>query len=112
MGKKTYIYKTMTGVYKIQSTKRPDLIYIGSSINIEKRWKEHMDSLRLNKHSNKKLQNHFNNNPNDLSLSIIICCDASELDLAEQFFIDTYKTYFNISKIVTKRGKKLSGLKP
>ena len=101
----------MVGVYKIQSKKNPKLIYIGSSIDIEKREKEHLSALRLNKHPNKKLQNYFNKNKQDLILSVLTCCDKTELDLTEQFFIDTYKTYFNITTIVTKRGEKLSGIK-
>lgn len=46
----------MSGVYQIYNTingKR----YIGSSIHIEQRFKEHLRNLRANKHANAHLQN-------------------------------------------------------
>ena len=40
------------GVYKIESLIKPKRCYIGSSIDINKRWLSHLGDLRRNKHGN------------------------------------------------------------
>lgn len=47
------------GTYKIVNTVN-EKFYIGSSIHIEKRWREHTSLLNNNKHHNSYLQNSFN----------------------------------------------------
>ena len=47
------------GIYKI-TCKENDKVYIGRSIDIDKRLKAHRCSLRSGKHINKKLQSDFN----------------------------------------------------
>lgn len=50
----------MAGVYQIYN-KETNKRYIGSSINIERRLKEHKRNLKANRHSNQHLQNaHMN----------------------------------------------------
>jgi group I intron endonuclease len=84
------------GIYQIQSKKKPDRIYIGSSISIAKRWNLHLEHLHKNIHYNKKLQRHFNKyGESDLIFSILLGCDKDSLINIEQFFIDSYKPYFN-----------------
>ena len=85
------------GIYQIGSRCKPERFYIGSAVNIERRWKEHLYKLRLNKHDNSKLQNHYNKyGKNDLVFSIIIGCAKEDLINTEQFYIDSRKTWFNI----------------
>lgn len=50
---------TTKGIYKI-TTKHNNKYYIGSSIDIYKRWKDHMHKLSCNKHANNLLQNVYN----------------------------------------------------
>jgi group I intron endonuclease len=89
----------MTGIYKIQSIKKSDRIYIGSAINITDRWSLHLSKLKQGKHHSAKLQNHYNKyGKNDLQFSVLICCDKENLLANEQFFIDSYNPYFNICK--------------
>lgn len=45
----------MTGIYKI--TINDHYIYIGQSVDIENRWRQHLTTLQNHKHSNYKLQN-------------------------------------------------------
>lgn len=52
-------YKKVNGVYRITNTINKK-VYIGSSVNLYKRIYEHFRELKLNKHSNKILQNSFN----------------------------------------------------
>ena len=89
-----------SGIYKIQSIIKPERCYIGSAVCIGKRWNEHLRTLRKGNHKNSKLQNHFNKyGKNDFIFSIIICCDKEDLIITEQFFIDSYKPWFNLCKI-------------
>jgi len=90
---------TLSGIYKIQSRIKTERIYIGSAVNIQKRWSYHKEDLRKNKHTNKRLQNHFNKySESDLQFSILLGCEKEELLKHEQFFIDSLNPYFNICK--------------
>ena len=50
----------ISGIYKIQSLYHPERCYIGSAVNITRRWMEHLTALKADKHYSKKLQNHYN----------------------------------------------------
>ena len=90
----------ISGIYQIRSRIKPDRIYIGSAGNIAYRWGVHLFDLRKNKHHSIKLQRHYNKyGKNDLIFSILIGCDKEDLIITEQFYLDGYKTYFNICKI-------------
>jgi group I intron endonuclease len=90
----------ISGIYQIQSKCKPERIYIGSTININNRWKDHFKELRRNKHHSSKLQNHFNKyGESDLQFSVLLGCDKSDLLKIEQYFIDSYNPFFNICKI-------------
>jgi len=101
---------TISGIYKIQSKRKPERIYIGSAANIHKRWIQHLSGLRHNRHGNKRLQNHFNKyGKADFVFSILIGCDECDLIVTEQFYIDAYNPWFNICKTAgCTRGKKMS----
>lgn len=88
----------MVGIYKISSIIKPARIYVGSAVNCPKRYMEHLYSLRKNKHHSKKLQRHYNKYGEiDLVLSIIEKVDDKKsLIKREQFYIDTFRPYFNI----------------
>lgn len=93
-------YKIITGIYQIQSKIKPEKIYIGSAINIKDRVNKHFRLLRKNKHTNKKLQNHFNKHgESDLKYSLIVGCSKENLIAYEQFYIDALDPWFNIRKI-------------
>lgn len=51
--------KIISGIYMIKNIIN-NKIYIGESVNIFKRWEEHKDSLKNNKHHSIKLQNDYN----------------------------------------------------
>ncbi len=90
----------ISGIYKIESKLFPSKIYIGSAINIGKRWSEHLRILRLKEHHSGKLQNHYNKyGEGDLQFSILLGCPKEDLIKTEQYFIDSYNPYFNICKI-------------
>lgn len=87
-------------IYKIQSIVKPERCYIGSAVNIGKRWYEHLRDLKMNRHHCSKLQNHFNKYKEaDLQFSILLGCDKNDLLKTEQYFLDSYNPYFNSLKI-------------
>lgn len=53
-----------SGVYKITNI-RNNKVYIGESMDIKRRWKEHIDALKEGGHANYLLQNDFNENSSD-----------------------------------------------
>lgn len=88
----------ISGIYQIQSLIKPERIYIGSAVNIQRRWKEHLYRLKKQNHDNSKLQNHFNKyGKEDLVFSIIIGCNKEDLICTEQFYLDSIKHWFNIN---------------
>jgi group I intron endonuclease len=90
----------ISGIYQIQSKLKPHKVYIGSAVNIQKRWNVHLCKLRGNNHYNKKLQNHFNKYGEiDLQFSVLLGCEIIDLIKTEQYFIDSYKPFFNNREI-------------
>ena len=89
----------ISGIYKIQSTVNSERVYIGSAVNISRRWILHLFDLRHNKHHSPKLQNHFNKyGESDLVFIIVEPCLPEFLIGREQFYIDTLNPFFNIVK--------------
>jgi group I intron endonuclease len=84
------------GIYKIQSICKPERIYIGSSSNIYRRWQGHISQLKRGIHHSKKLQRHYDKyGESDLCFSLLLGCDKEDLIKLEQYFMDSYKPYFN-----------------
>jgi group I intron endonuclease len=90
----------ISGIYQIQSKIKPERIYVGSAVNINNRWKNHLKELRRGLHHSKKLQRHFDKYGEvDLQFSVLLGCDKEDLIKTEQYFIDSHNPYFNICKI-------------
>ena len=94
-----FIFYIMTGIYFIKSKCKPDRIYVGSTVNIEKRFWQHKSNLRNNNHHSRKLQNHYNKYGfEDLEFTpMVIGVKPEELIQLEQDCLDSFKPYFNIS---------------
>lgn len=85
----------MIGIYKIEN-KINGKIYIGQSIDINRRLKEHKNSLRNNKHINNHLQYAFNKYGEDnFIFEIIDICEIDELDAMERLYINKYESKYN-----------------
>ena len=83
----------MIGIYKIEN-KVNGKVYIGQSVNIKKRWKQHKYELNSNNHVNKHLQASWNKyKQNNFDFAVICECDISELDDKEMFYIQQYNSY-------------------
>jgi hypothetical protein len=88
----------MIGIYQIKN-KITSKLYIGSSKNIEKRWKEHKYLLNKNKHHSMILQRAWNKYiETDFIFEIIEILDnIDNLQIREQFYLDTLLPVYNIS---------------
>jgi group I intron endonuclease len=85
-----------SGIYKIQSISYPDRVYIGSSINIRQRWKQHIKELKGSYHHAKKLQRHVNKyGIEDLLFIPYFKVEKESLIYMEQSFMLLNKPYFN-----------------
>ena len=87
------------GIYCIKNT-IDNNIYIGSSIDINKRKKQNFSALKNNKHYSRYLQMSFNKyKENNFSFSILEECESENLLIREQHFIDILNPRYNICKI-------------
>lgn len=87
------------GIYKITNTIN-DNIYIGKSINIEQRFKEHINMLQNNKHHAYKLQEFYNKHKHkklfSVNLEIVEVIENEKyLDAREQHYIKQYNSHQN-----------------
>jgi group I intron endonuclease len=86
----------LTGIYQISSRIKPTRSYVGSAVNITKRWRVHLHHLRHGKHHSQKLQRHYDKyGESDLVFSVITGCEREQLIRIEQFYIDALKPWFN-----------------
>ena len=96
---RTNIPKGVSGIYQIQS-KRNGKIYIGSAVNLKERKCLHFWDLKNKKHTNGRLQNHYNKYGKvDLQFFILEFCEKERLIEREQFYINALKPEFNICQI-------------
>ena len=80
------------GIYQILNTSNGKC-YIGSSVNIKTRWKNHVSALRKNKSQNIKLQNAWNKHGEmafEFNIIEIVYGDKECLYKREQHYIDLY----------------------
>lgn len=86
----------ISGIYCIIS-KLNNKKYVGQSINIGRRWGEHLAALKKNKHHSQHLQNHFNKyGIEDLTFEVLEeVVDLNLLTDKEQYYMDLLKPDFN-----------------
>lgn len=88
--------------------------YIGQALDVEKRWKRHLQELKGGYHHNPHLQNIYDKyGENNFDFVIITECNISELDMLEQILLNDHfedPLCINISKDARApmRGRKAS----
>ena len=99
--------KIKTGIYKIKNLIN-NKVYIGSAVNIDRRWSLHQYHLSKNIHHSKKLQNSVNKNGIDnFIFEIIEECESGILIEREQYWIDFLNSYNNGYNSTPKAGSTL-----
>lgn len=88
------------GIYKLISPSGK--FYIGSSKNIEWRFKVHSIKLSRGEHKNMALSRAYMKYNGDLSCKVIIICEQKDLIFYEQICIDGLKPEYNASRIASK----------
>ena len=84
-----------SGIYQIQNLINGK-IYVGSSIDLNKRQSAHFRLLKNNNHHSKKLQNAWNKyGENNFKFSIIAFKENNDLIKYEQYYINTYDSVEN-----------------
>lgn len=81
----------LCGIYLIKNLSN-DKIYIGKSINILKRWEQHIDSARLQKFDYEFYHDLIN--IQTFSFQILEICSQEELQEKEQYYIDYYQSLY------------------
>jgi len=89
-----------SGIYQIKNLVNGK-IYIGSAVNINRRWREHKSQLLLNHHHCSYLQNAYNKyGLSNFEFSVLeYINDCSKLIECEQFYIDILEPKYNIETI-------------
>lgn len=86
------------GLYVIENILTHDF-YVGSTLNLRKRWQLHQHLLRTGKHHAPKLQNSWNKHGEGAFRFVPLCVmpDEAERLAMEQHFITTLKPAYNVS---------------
>ena len=94
------------GIYALSFCGR-NRIYIGQSKNILRRFEEHYDDLKAQRHHNSKVQRIYNKFQNTMRTHILFECPATELDKWEQLFIDVLwndsRTCLNLMRSINEK---------
>lgn len=88
-----------SGIYKISQINTNNF-YIGSAVNIPKRWVRHRSQLDANTHHSKYLQRVYNKYGKDsLTFEVVEFCEKNQLLAREQHYLDELKPIFNSYKV-------------
>jgi group I intron endonuclease len=88
-----------TGIYEIRNMHNGH-IYIGSAVNVERRWGDHKKCLNRGTHHSGHLQNAWNKYGADaFEFTVIELCFPWALIMREQHFMDTLCPEYNICPI-------------
>lgn len=83
----------MIGIYKIEN-KVNGKVYIGQSVDIDRRQREHMRALNKSVHTNSYLQNAWNKyGAEQFAFEVLEECDLNSLDDREMYWINTYDSF-------------------
>lgn len=87
-----------TGIYEIRNIKNGRR-YIGSAVNVSKRWREHLRQLEEGMHHSRFMQRCWNKNGGEnFIFRVIKACTAGDLIAEEQRAIDSVRPEYNSVK--------------
>lgn len=82
------------GIYKIENLKN-GMIYIGQSVNIERRWAAHRCAAKQDKNNYPLYSDIRLYGEKNFSFEIVEFCEKEELDAREVYWIEKYNSYNN-----------------
>lgn len=88
------------GIYAIHNI-LSGKVYVGSSVRMNRRYKDHSGALYKNKHTNKQLQKEYNDSPEAFYFEVLEYCTEKEIINRENYWIkekDSVENGFNIQK--------------
>jgi group I intron endonuclease len=81
----------ITGVYRIQNVV-DGRVYVGSGINVKRRFRDHYKALQNGQHANKHLQRAWDKyGGENFEFSVILLCGKDDLLSYEQYYIDSMR---------------------
>ena len=93
----------MIGIYQIYNIKNGKR-YIGSSIDVERRWKAHVAELQGSRHPNEHLQRSWiKYGSKAFELGNLLICIPEDMLIYEQWFLDNWKPEYNMCLVVGSR---------
>ncbi|MCK3776221.1 GIY-YIG nuclease family protein [Ensifer sesbaniae] len=90
--------ETNCGVYELRHNSS-NTAYCGSSLNVNRRKREHLRKLFLNCHANYRLQDAYNESAGNTAFSfkVLVYCTPNERKDIEQMYLDSGKYELNIA---------------
>lgn len=74
--------------------------YVGSALNLEKRWARHQHDLKWNKHHNSKLQRAWiKHGPESFRFDILERVNPVDIIVREQYWLDETLPFYNILRV-------------
>lgn len=87
----------ISGIYLIR---RGERVYVGSAVDIIKRWRQHKVDLRRDAHKNSYLQNAWNKHGEDaFTFEVLEECEVNRLLEREQYYIDLHPDRYNLAPV-------------
>lgn len=84
-------------------------MYVGSSVDVRRRWRQHRHRLRRNESTSTKLQAAWNAHPDRFSFALLIECAEVELHTQEQVWFDRLQPVLNVDgRAGTSLGRRLT----
>lgn len=102
-----------SGIYWLYQKSQDRAVYVGSSSNIEARFRRHRSELKLKKHTNSYLQHVWDKyQADDFQFKVLEVCAAPHLLVREQFWADALSPLCNLGKFVEHptRGRKMPAM--
>ena len=100
------------GIYKVKNLINSK-VYIGQSVDIEKRWSTHIAELNNNYHYNAHLQRAWNKyGKENFEFSIVEECDVNQLNQREIYWISKFNSYEDGYNLTSGGGNTESFSKP
>lgn len=84
-------------------------MYVGSSVDVRRRWRQHRNRLRKGTSTSRKLQDAWNQHPERFSFAVLLECPETDLHAVEQRWFDQLRPTLNVEgQAGTSLGRRLS----